>query len=529
MYSSAPVSSSSPAAHPVSRSSAVRSWSWSTAAATAASENRRPTTAAVWSTVNARRAARPTAAPRPRGPWPAPRPARRAQAGQLHQEERVAGRPLVPVTGALAGQVVARHGTQQVGCAGGVQAGQLEPERVTAGERLRGHRQLPRRLRVGPSGPHQRQRAVLRCLRDQVGQHPQADLVGPVQVLQDQQDRACGGAGEDRADDPLGRPERHSSGLRSGAGMGRQDHPGRRGRGRTARSATARAAARRRPASTDRRPPRPRGPGPSTPGRRRAATCRSRVRRAPGRGRAFRRGRRSRVPRAPCARWWRPKTGAAARATATRGSATGRVVDLEAGSCEAAVDPSAGDCRKMASSSTRSCGPGSSPSSSASTARTVRRASRASACLPARVRARAWMPQRLSRSGNRDVAGSVLASTVECSPSPSRPEQPGLLRGLAHLLEGGPGRQHVGMVGQVGVRMPAPGAEHRVEPLDRARDLARRRPATRLPGLHLRGQRSQQLLAGTDLRREVVGVDLGGGDLEHVAVIGRPDHGRLAA
>ena len=124
----------------------------------------------------------------------------------------------------------------------------------------------------------------------------------------------------------------------------------------------------------------------------------------------------------------------------------------------------------------RSRDPGSMPSSSTKVARTVRSASRASACRPARTRARAWVAHRASSIGLRAVADPVVASTPGVVADRQQAQQPGLLGSGPQPVEGGPRRQDVGVVGQVGVRLSAPGREHVVEPVDRPRHLGTRRP-----------------------------------------------------
>ena len=80
----------------------------------------------------------------------------------------------------------------------GVQAVQLQSECVPTREGLRGNGQLSGRLRVCSAGAQQCEPALDGGLRDQEGQHSQADLVGPVQILQDDQQRPDGSPVEDR-------------------------------------------------------------------------------------------------------------------------------------------------------------------------------------------------------------------------------------------------------------------------------------------------------------------------------------------
>ncbi len=108
-------------------------------------------------------------------------------------------------------------------------------------------------------------------------------------------------------------------------------------------------------------------------------------------------------------------------------------------------------------------GAGSMPSSSSRTSRTSRRTWSASACRPARVRARARRPQSRSRSGysagqRLEVRGHrrVLA---EGEPS----DGPVLQGDQPQLLEAGPLGHGLGGLAQLGVRRPAPQRERLVQ------------------------------------------------------------------
>ena len=114
----------------------------------------------------------------------------------------------------------------------------------------------------------------------------------------------------------------------------------------------------------------------------------------------------------------RPTGSASGNGTSARGDGVGAAWGGDTGADR--VRSISGDWRSTADSNALSRGPGSMPSSSASVVRTVRSASSASACRPARARARAWVAHNPSRSGCRAVADSVVASTPAWSPTASR-------------------------------------------------------------------------------------------------------------
>ena len=109
-------------------------------------------------------------------------------------------------------------------------------------------------------------------------------------------------------------------------------------------------------------------------------------------------------------------------------------------------------------------------------------------------------PQRLVHrvAGRRGLGGGQHAGVVA---DRQQAQQPGLLGRGPQPLEGGPRRQDVGVVGQVGVRLPAPGREHVVEPVDRPRHLRARRPPRGRADVELRRQWRQHPAGGTHLRR----------------------------
>ena len=105
-----------------------------------------------------------------------------------------------------------------------------------------------------------------------------------------------------------------------------------------------------------------------------------------------------------------------------------------------------------------------------------------------------------------------------------QPQQPGLLADHPRLLQRGALGHHVRVVLEIGVRLAAPRGECRVEVLERGRHGGPVGPPGGVAGRELGGQRRQGALEPAYVGDEAVGVDVIGGDAEHVAVVGRLEH-----
>ena len=97
-----------------------------------------------------------------------------------------------------------------------------------------------------------------------------------------------------------------------------------------------------------------------------------------------------------------------------------------------------GSWRSIASSKRRRPGPGSAPSSSASCARTCRRAANASACRPAAANATAWTARNVSRKGCARTSGSSSPGHNGLLTQGQPQQRPVLQRYQAKLLQTSP-------------------------------------------------------------------------------------------
>ena len=175
-----------------------------------------------------------------------------------------------------------------------------------------------------------------------------------------------------------------------------------------------------------------------------------------------------RHPRPGCTGLVRSSGRSAARSTG-RGAGSGR-------SASSAHRCSAGSCCRIACSRSRSSWPGSSPSSSARWVRASRSAASASPWRPGpgereRVQRPEPLAQRVPRRGllGRRDHGGVVAQGEQA-------EHPVLLRGQPQLLQRGALGEDVGVVRQVGVRLPRPGGQRLLEGVDVLGDLVPARP-----------------------------------------------------
>ena len=464
------------------------------AAATTSGRNRRPVTAAVASDWRARSGSsesrRVTTSRTVAGTWsgsPCPSRASSTRKNGLPPERacqastsgvgHVGGQPVEEGRGALA-----------------VEPGDVDASGVPPGERLADQGQGTGRARAGRAGCRPRTAAASGGGGgQQVGQRAQGGLVGPVQVLEHDQQRV--GRALPRARGGRSRP---SGRTRPAAGVARRRRRSSGSSGSPSASSTERhghsggapSSCEQRPTATVKPRRRARRPGP-----RPAGTCRCRAPPPPGPRRSRRRQpRRAARPARRARGRGRPGRAVGRRVRRRRGGA-GWPQRRAAIAGAARVRSISGDWRSTADSRARSRGPGSMPSSSASVVRTVRSASSASACRPARARASAWVAHSPSRSGCRAVADSVVASTPAWSPTASSPSSRASSAAGAQLLERGPLGLHVGVVGQVGVRLPRPRRQRGVEPVDRGDDRLARRPAGPGARLELRRQRGQHPLA----------------------------------
>ena len=291
---------------------------------------------------------------------------------------------------------------------GRAEPGQLEPHRVPPGQRL-GH--LGQRAgRRGLRGARWRPPAAgrLRGLGEQP-QHPQRRGVGPVQVVEHHEQVLLGGGVEHRPRDRLPGPElrrrRRSSSL--GAADGRSCP--------SSRSTCAHGHSGGAPSSCEHRPTSTVAPSARAAA---ASSAHSRLLPMPGSPvTTAKTGCSLRLLEQPDQRG-ELVVAADQRPARTAGRARRRLPRC-CGIGWAAVHASAGSWRSTAVCRSRSSAPGSSPSSSASTSRTWRSTSSASACRPDRVSASARSPQSRSRSGYVAVSASSSPATVACRPSAS--------------------------------------------------------------------------------------------------------------
>ena len=284
-----------------------------------------------------------------------------------------------------------------------------------------------------------------------------------MQVVEHHQQVLIGGSVEHRARDRLPGPNRDAA-VAVGSGTRRAG----RGRARGARWPTGRAAVRPRPGSSGRRAPwLPRGGGRGELGTQAALAD-------PGLAGHHR------EHRLLLGLLEQPDERGELVVAADQGRR--ELLDCAAPACAAAgadvaVGPlerrGPGGARRSAASAAPR--PGSSPSSSASSSRTWRSTSRASACRPERVSARARRPHSRSRNGYVDGQHLELAGHHRVPTEPERRDGPVLERHRAQLLE--PGALGLGCrcVLELGVGQPAPQREPLVERANSLLELRRRR------------------------------------------------------
>ena len=104
-----------------------------------------------------------------------------------------------------------------------------------------------------------------------------------------------------------------------------------------------------------------------------------------------------------------------------------------------------------------------------------------------------------------------------------------LLRVHAELPERRSLEGHLGLVGEVGVRLAGPEREQLLEPVHLRGDLGVAGPLGRGAGAELAGERRQGAVPAAHLVGEVVGVDLVAAQLEPVAVVPGEEHARSLA
>ncbi|GIJ72579.1 hypothetical protein Voc01_074960 [Virgisporangium ochraceum] len=126
--------------------------------------------------------------------------ARGGQAQQLHEEERVAVGAFAQRPGAPLPRFPAGRRPDQLGDPGVGQAGQVEPERMATAQRGTDLGQHPRRFGMGAAGRDQEHPRVDDVVGD-VAQQPQRRMVGPVQVVERDHQRATGRGGHQQARD----------------------------------------------------------------------------------------------------------------------------------------------------------------------------------------------------------------------------------------------------------------------------------------------------------------------------------------
>ncbi len=104
-----------------------------------------------------------------------------------------------------------------------------------------------------------------------------------------------------------------------------------------------------------------------------------------------------------------------------------------------------------------------------------------------------------------------------------------LLRVHAELPERRSLEGHLGLVGEVGIRLAGPEREQLLEPVHLRGDLGVAGPLGRGAGAELAGERCQGAVPAAHLVGEVVGVDLVAAQLEPVAVVPGEEHARSLA
>ena len=163
------------------------------------------------------------------------------------------------------------------------------------------------------------------------------------------------------------------------------------------------------------------------------------------------------------------------------------------------------------------------PSSSTRVARTVRRASSASACRPARTRARAWVAHSASSMGLRAVADSVVASTPAWSPTASRPSSRASSAVARSRSREDRAARTSGWSGRSAYGSPAQVASTSSSRSTAPEHLLAGRPPCGRPDVELRRQGREHPAGGTHVLGEGVGVDGRRRAPQHVAVVRRLD------
>ena len=368
------------------------------------------------------------------------------------------------------GHVPGAHRPGQLGGVRTVEAREVQPQGVAPGERL-GHER--RRHRPAPGAragsPTTSEPGVGGQHVEHVAQGAQRGLVGPVEVVEHDEDRVSRRRGEQRVGDPVGGLERQPRGAL--AGDLRLHQVGQRGAAAElarAPAATATAAARRRPASSGRGRRR-------TPRRRRTPDALQQPGLAdPGLADEQRGAGLSRVAACSTSSGEGGLLGPVARRRWTwcgrRRGDRGRRPGAAAG--ERRSSPAS--CRRIACSSVWSSGPGSSPSSSASTL--------------------AHLAQR--RQGVGLAAGAGQGDGVQGPPALlKRVGRDGRLgdRQQSGVLADGQQAEHPSLLGRQRAAGPAPHARRR-------RRGGRRGRRTAAPSTHPRAASSVSTYAATSAR-----------------------------
>jgi hypothetical protein len=453
----------------------------------------------------------------------------RPEAGQLDEEEGVAARPLSPRLGGRRVHGPLGDGRHQRGRLGLVQAGQLDAQGLPPGEHFCDVGQGAGRLGVATTRGDDGEWHVVRGHRDEVPQGAQGGLVGPVEVVEDDQNRSAPGGREHGPRDPVPGLERDLP--RAGRAGLRRDDVGQgdptsvpAGFGVALQSAQhvepgpqrRRAVVLRAGPGGDAHPVRP-GLVAEVPHQPGLADPRLSDHRREG-GRALREAVQHGTELLP--------DGAPADVRSRRGRPRRR---RRRGDRSRLLEPDhergilAQDRLLQVRQLRARVEAGVLGEQLAEGAQRVERLD-----LSTGPQQREGMDrpepfaQRLPRDrglGRRQDAG-VLADREQA-------DEPGLLCGDAEPFERRALREDVGVVGQVGVRFAPPGGQGLVEPLDEGDRLRPARPPRPVAVAHLAGQRREAALAGPNVGGEPVHVDGVGVDLHQVPVVGRlQDRGR---